>query len=81
MALGARTIFKALLYALLEPADMLKSCEDSGDLFGRLALLEDLKTAPAGIVWEQFCKTSGVPGDFKWTESVVEYENEVLKKR
>ncbi len=81
LALGARTIFKALLYALLEPVDMLKNREDGGDLFGRLALLEDLKTAPAGIVWEQFCKTSGVPGDFKWTESVIEYENEVLKKR
>jgi L-rhamnose isomerase len=81
LALGARTILKALLFALLEPADMLKDCEDSGDLFGRLALLEDIKMAPAGIVWEQFCKANEVPGDFKWARSAIEYENEVLKKR
>ena len=81
LALGARTVLKALLFALLEPADMLKKCEDSGDFFGRLAILEDIKMAPAGIVWEQFCRMQEVPGDFKWAESAIEYENEVLKKR
>lgn len=81
LALGARTILKALLFALLEPADMLKSFEDSGDLFGRLAILEDIKMAPAGIVWEHFCELKGVPGDFKWAKSAIEYENEVLRKR
>jgi L-rhamnose isomerase len=81
LVLGARTVKKALLYALLEPAGSLKKYEDEGNLFARLALLEDLKTAPAGIVWEQFCKLNDTPGDFEWAGDVLKYEHEVLGKR
>jgi len=81
LALGARTIFKALLYALLEPTDRLKEFEEDGDLFSRLALLEDFKTAPFGPVWEKFCSMSGVPGDFDWAESATDYELKVLNAR
>jgi L-rhamnose isomerase len=81
LALGARTISKALLYALLEPTDRLKRFEEDGDLFSRLAFLEDLKTAPAGAVWEEFCRMNGVPGDFDWAESASDYELKVLNSR
>jgi L-rhamnose isomerase len=81
LVLGARTAKKALLYALLEPSESLAKYEYEGNLFARLALLEDLKTAPAGIVWEQFCRTNGTPGDFEWAGDALKYENEVLKKR
>jgi L-rhamnose isomerase len=81
LALGARTISKALLYALLEPTDRLKEFQEEGDLFSRLALLEDLKTAPAGIIWERFCHMSEVPGDLEWAEEASDYEVEVLNSR
>jgi L-rhamnose isomerase len=81
LALGARTIYKALLYALLEPTERIKGFEDDNDLFSRLAFLEDLKTAPAGAVWEKFCEKSGVPGDFNWAEAASDYEIKVLSSR
>ena len=81
LALGARTISKALLYALLEPTDRLKRFEEDGDLFSRLAFLEDLKTAPAGAVWEEFCRMSNVPGDFDWAEAASDHESKVLNSR
>jgi len=81
LALGARTITKALLFALLEPVSTLRSYEISENFFGRLALLEDLKIAPAGAVWEKFCSDQGVPGDFKWVKDVLDHEQDVLSKR
>ena len=81
LALGARTIIKALLFALLEPASVLREYEISENFFARLAFLEDLKTAPAGAVWEEFCSNRGVPGDFKWAKDVLDYERDVLSKR
>jgi len=81
LALGARTIKKALLFALLEPTSVLREYEISENFFARLALLEDLKIAPAGAVWEKLCSDSGVPGDFKWSKDVLDYERDVLNKR
>ena len=81
LALGARTIKKALLFALLEPTSILKSYETGENFFARLALLEDLKTAPAGAVWEKFCSDRSVPGDFEWAKDVLDHERDVLNKR
>jgi len=81
LALGARTVIKALLFALLEPTAILREYEISENFFARLALLEDLKILPVGAVWEKFCNDHDVPGDFKWTDDVLEYERDVLNKR
>ena len=81
LALGARTVMKALLFALLEPTSTIRECEIGENFFTRLAVLEDLKTAPVGAVWEKFCNDQGVPGDFKWTKDVLDYELDILNKR
>ena len=81
LALGARTIMKALLFALLEPTSTLRSYEIGENFFARLALLEDLKVAPVGAVWEKFCSDQDVPGDFKWAKDVLDHERDVLSKR
>lgn len=60
--IGARNVRKALLCALLQPVDTLKQAETDGDTTKRLALLEELKTLPAGLVWERFCEEENVPG-------------------
>ena len=79
--IGARATQKGLLLALLEPTDTLRTYEREGNNFARLALLEDLKTMPAGIVWDYFCMTLGVPPGGRWIDAVLKYEREVLRTR
>ena len=61
--LGARSVKKALLAALLEPVDILKRVEAEGDFTKRLVLTEELKTMPLGAVWDMFCEQNGMPGE------------------
>jgi L-rhamnose isomerase len=79
--IGARSVRKALLEALLAPADRLAALETAGDFTGRLALMEEVKTLPAGAVWEVFCEREGVPVGGGWLEEVRAYEGEVLSRR
>ena len=60
--IGARSVKKALLIALLEPTDILMKAESGGDLTRRLALLEECKLLPAGIVFDEYCARHGVNG-------------------
>jgi L-rhamnose isomerase len=67
--IGARNTRKALLYALLQPNKELIQVEASGDSTRRLALYEEAKTMPFGLVWEMFCEREGVPGSY-WIEKI-----------
>ena len=71
---GARASLKGLLYALLEPYARLKSYEEEGNNFGRLALLEESKTKPFGIVWDQYCREAGTLTDREMIGEVLAYE-------
>ncbi len=79
--IGARTMTKALLLALLEPTDTLKALEAEGDYTGRLALLEQVKTMPFGAVWDMYCLKQGAPQEGHWIGKVRDYEKDVLSKR
>jgi L-rhamnose isomerase len=79
--IGARAVQKAFLAALLEPTDRLRAFELQGDLFSRLALLEETKDLPLGAVWEQGCLQGGVPAGEAWISEVRRYEEEVTSKR
>ncbi|HEX3718654.1 MAG TPA: L-rhamnose isomerase [Verrucomicrobiae bacterium] len=79
--IGARSMIKALLMALLEPIGKLREAEASGDFTSRLALLEAAKTLPCGAVWEMYCERQGAPGELEWLAEVKRYEKEVLSKR
>lgn len=68
--LGARSIRKALLYALLEPAAHLKQLEASGDLTRRLTVVESQKDLPFGLVWREFCERCGMPAE-GWEENLL----------
>jgi L-rhamnose isomerase len=74
-------MLKALLIALLEPTAKLRELEASGDFTSRLALMEELKTLPAGAVWDVYCAKQNVPVGAAWLDEVKRYENEVLSKR
>jgi L-rhamnose isomerase len=74
-------VLKALLAALLEPTDRLRQVEQTGDLGGRLAILEELKTFPLGAVWDYHCLTQSVSVGAGWLDAVRRYEKIVLSKR
>ncbi len=79
--IGTRAMIKALLLALLEPIELLRELEAAGDFTGRLAMLEELKTLPAGAVWEYYCLTQEVPVGPAWLDAVRKYERDVLSQR
>ena len=79
--IGTRNLLKALLIALLEPIDMLREFEASGDYTARLTMLEELKTLPFGAVWDYHCEKLGVPVGDRWLAEVRKYETDVLAHR
>lgn len=79
--IGTRNMVKALLSAMLEPVEMLKNFESTGDNTSRLALMEELKTLPFGAVWDYYCLKSGVPVGMSWLSEVKQYEGDVLLGR
>jgi len=78
---GARATLKALLMAMLEPINMLREYEETGNYFGRLALLEELKSLPYGAVWDYYCAKLGVPAGPDWLAAIHDYEDRVLRLR
>jgi len=79
--IGARSTLKSILYALLEPRDLLKEYEENGQYFQRLAILEELKSFPFGAVWDYYCYDKKVGIGKEWIREIESYEDKVLKKR
>ena len=80
-AIGTRNALRALLMALLEPMDQLRSLELDGDYTARLALLEELKGLPFGAVWDQYCRQQNVPVGMAYIDAIRTYEKQVLAAR
>jgi L-rhamnose isomerase len=78
--IGTRSMLKALLIAMLEPAAIRKA-EAKGDHTTRLALQEEVKSLPFGAVWDAYCARQGAPVGAEWLAEVKRYEAEVLSKR
>lgn len=79
--IGTRNVLKAMLFSLLEPQELLRNCETSGDYTGRLAMLEELKTLPMGAVWDYYCLQNEVPTSRAWLGEIRDYERETLLAR
>ncbi|MDR1924685.1 MAG: L-rhamnose isomerase [Planctomycetaceae bacterium] len=79
--IGTRAMLKALLAALLEPIDDLRRWEIEGDYTRRLAVLEELKSMPFGLVWDYYCQQNNVPMSTSWIEEIKKYETYILSKR
>lgn len=79
--IGTRNTLKALLMAMLEPTAKLREMEAVGDLTGRLALLEEAKSMPWGLVWDEHCRRHNVPVGAAWLTDLRTYESVVLAKR
>ena len=79
--IGTRNMQKALLFAKLEPTEMLRKAEYEGDYTTRLAMLEEMKSYPFNAVWDMYCEECGVPVRDKWLCDVKKYEKDVLANR
>ena len=80
-AIGSRATLKGLLMGYLEPSETLKLYDMEGNSFARLAMLEQLKSMPSGIVWDYYCQQMGVPTEAELIANVLDYEKSVLAKR
>ena len=78
---GARNTRKALLEALLEPVETLKELEKSGDRSFRMAMAQEIKSLPLGIIWDEYCAKQNAGVECEWFNDVRAYEKEVLSKR
>jgi len=76
---GMRSVQKALLNALLQPKDTLKSLQDEGRLTELMVLQEELKTAPFGDIWNEYLRRENVENNY--ITKVKEYEKKVLVER
>lgn len=79
--MGMRNMQKALLGALLTPHEKLAECQNSGNFTEMFVLSEEIKSYPAGAVWDKFCELNGVPLRENWFSVVKDYENSVLSER
>ncbi len=79
--IGSRNMLKALLFALLEPAEKLKKLELEKNYTQRLAVLEELKSLPFAAVWDYYCMKNNVPAGSIWLKEIEKYETSVLSKR
>lgn len=79
--IGARNTLRALLMALLEPREMLRSYELEGDYSSRLALQEELKSMPFQAVWDYYCLQKNVPAGMDFMKVIKDYEKHELSKR
>ena len=78
---GARSVEKALLYAMLMPHGELKKLQDEKSFTKLMAKNEEYKTLPFGAVFEEYCRRCGVPADISWFDTIEKYEKDVLSKR
>lgn len=78
---GARSMRKALLFALLQPHGQLVALEAQGNGYAKMGLLEALHTMPFGAVWNRYCERFDAPDDLAIIESVADYEKNILKER
>lgn len=78
---GLRNTRKALLASLLTPVETLKKFEREGDTSSRLAVSQEYKTLPVGLVWDYYCAKKGAGVGLDWINEVKRYEAEVTAKR
>ena len=79
--IGTRAVQKSLLYASVQPWEILREFEENGQYFQRLAFLEELKTLPFGSLWDFFCLKNDVPVGYSWIKEIEKEETNILSIR
>ena len=79
--IGIRNVQKSLLYALLQPNEILKKLQLNSQFTELMVMQEELKTYPMGDIWREFCIRNNVCDSEKWFDDVKDYEKNVLSKK
>jgi len=79
--IGTRNAKRGLLKGLLQPTKELRAVEAAGDYTSRLAMMENARSLPWGIVWAEYCSRHDRPADQKWLAEVKNYEEKTLSQR
>ncbi|MCX6938831.1 MAG: L-rhamnose isomerase [Verrucomicrobia bacterium] len=79
--IGTRAAQKALLAALLEPSARLRNAEEFGNHALRLALFEECRALPLGLVWDEFCRRHDTPSGIGFMDEIAVYEQKILSAR
>ncbi|RMD74395.1 MAG: L-rhamnose isomerase [Lentisphaerae bacterium] len=79
--IGIRAVQRALLTALLEPAQHLEEAERSGDYSTRLLLFQESHNLPVSAVWNYYCLKSERPVGNDLLAEIKNYEKNVLSQR
>lgn len=78
---GMRNMQKAMLFALLQPHQLLKDLQDQENYTKLMVIQEELKTYPFDIIWNQYCQINNVPLREEWFYELEQYEKDVLSQR
>ncbi len=78
---GTRAAQQSMLFALLEPRELLLGYEEEQRFFERLAVLELAKTKPFGAIWDYYCLKHEVPVAQDFIAEIQRYEKDILSKR
>jgi len=76
---GVRNVEKSLLFALLQPSEMLAKLQNENNFTDIMVISEEMKTAPIGDVWAEYLRREGVNADY--LTEVKDYEKTVLANR
>lgn len=75
--IGVRNMQKALLRALLLPADRLKAAEAALNYTERLAMTEELRDLPFAAVWTELCDRQNLPTGRTLLGALEQYQSGV----
>ncbi len=78
---GFRNLQKALLFALLQPNDMLRELQDKGDWTKLMVVQEEMKTMPFGEIWAEYCRRCGKSAGMEWFDEIRAWEEKAIKER
>lgn len=76
---GQRAMQKALLFALLQPNDKMRSLQDNAAFTELMVLQEEVKDLPFGAVWKEYLTRQGL--EERYLPEIKDYESELLTKR
>ncbi len=76
---GQRNMQKALLFALLQPNEILKQLQDDCNFSKLMYMNERAKMLPFGDVWNEYLKRNNLSENYY--DEIEDYENNVLNKR
>jgi L-rhamnose isomerase len=79
--IGSRAAQKCMCRALLEPVAQIRKMENAGQMFEKLAIIEEHKALPWNAVYDEFCLRNDVPVGLEYIAECQKYEQEVTLKR